>query len=445
MNRLENFQSLLRKIDEWGYRHFCRIVREGEYYTNPWPNFRLVKNRILLTTEGPTQQLLLLFMLGIPVLTAEVGDIFSVEELQALLGAGILQMDGDYVQSTKALVPFVDVYLFVDFPYFYPTCIDQQTPVYLGEDSFLLASLLPVGQYGKVLDLCTGSGIQAILLGCRNPEVLGVDISPQAVEIARLNALVNDRATTVKFMQSDLFSRVEGQFNLITANPPTQVIPESVCYPVIGDGGADGLKVFGNIMHQLDEYLAPDGTFLTIVQLLGDEAGPAYLASLQAITEKNCWQTEVTIHHRIPLSIQARVMSECASRILGQQYSPEQWLSTYERENLNYLYNVVVLIRKTGYPKFHITRLNFWNDGDTPVKLIAEEVESVSRFRLKPTGKMLNLVEKRFLQLCDGSSTLKAIKERLRNELELNPDSEYQLENLCIWLQNNGLIHRKGE
>jgi release factor glutamine methyltransferase len=71
----------------------------------------------------------------------------------------------------------------------------------------------------KVLDLGCGSGVGAVFCAPKVRELLAVDISPSAikntVENCRLNGLGN-----VAVRQSDMFSGVEGKFDLILANPP---------------------------------------------------------------------------------------------------------------------------------------------------------------------------------------------------------------------------------
>ncbi len=70
-----------------------------------------------------------------------------------------------------------------------------------------------------VLDLGCGSGVGAVFCAPKARELLAVDISPSAVqntaENCRLHGIHN---VTVK--QSDMFSNVEGKFDLILANPP---------------------------------------------------------------------------------------------------------------------------------------------------------------------------------------------------------------------------------
>ena len=77
----------------------------------------------------------------------------------------------------------------------------------------------------RVLDMCTGSGcILLSLLHYSNAcEGLGVDLSADALEVAEQNAetlLDAVNADRVHFLQSDLFDKVEGKFEIIVSNPP---------------------------------------------------------------------------------------------------------------------------------------------------------------------------------------------------------------------------------
>lgn len=71
-----------------------------------------------------------------------------------------------------------------------------------------------------VLDVGTGSGCIAISLKKAHPEwqVTGIDISPQAIDIARQNASRNN--VEIDFQIMDIFSDYNGDFDLIVSNPP---------------------------------------------------------------------------------------------------------------------------------------------------------------------------------------------------------------------------------
>ena len=123
--------------------------------------------------------------------------------------------------------------------------------------------------YARVLDLCTGSGCVATTLAKERPttQVTGTDKSEGAVTVARDNA-ARLGVTNVWFQVSDLFARVRGPFELITANPPyiaTDEIP--TLQPEIDkfepklalDGGKDGLDLVRKIAAEASAYLVPGG------------------------------------------------------------------------------------------------------------------------------------------------------------------------------------------
>jgi release factor glutamine methyltransferase len=82
-----------------------------------------------------------------------------------------------------------------------------------------LADALP--ECANVIDLGTGTGAIALSLAheFRQWNVQGVDLIPQAVELAQHNAKLN-QLEQVRFFQSSWFDQVEGQFDLVVSNPP---------------------------------------------------------------------------------------------------------------------------------------------------------------------------------------------------------------------------------
>lgn len=71
----------------------------------------------------------------------------------------------------------------------------------------------------NILDMCTGSGCIAISLKKElDCNVIGVDISKDALLVARDNAKSND--VEINFVESDLFDEVSGKYNVIVSNPP---------------------------------------------------------------------------------------------------------------------------------------------------------------------------------------------------------------------------------
>lgn len=125
----------------------------------------------------------------------------------------------------------------------------------------------------KVLDMCTGSGCIAVSIAkhCKNKnvQVTAVDVSDAALMVARENANLN--SVDINFVQSDLFNRVHGRFNVIVCNPPyikSREIPylqkEVKDYePRIAlDGGDDGLDFYRIIAQEVKRFIVHGGMLI---------------------------------------------------------------------------------------------------------------------------------------------------------------------------------------
>ncbi|WP_324735167.1 HemK2/MTQ2 family protein methyltransferase [Thermococcus sp. SY098] len=134
------------------------------------------------------------------------------------------------------------------------------------EDTFLLAENLKIREGDIALDMGTGTGIIALLMAKKAKFVLGVDINPIAVELAKENAKINE-IKNVEFRVSDLFENVEGKFDIITFNSPylpgeAEELKEPIDLALIG--GMRGKEVLDRFISQVKDYLKPNG----IVQIV---------------------------------------------------------------------------------------------------------------------------------------------------------------------------------
>jgi release factor glutamine methyltransferase len=138
-----------------------------------------------------------------------------------------------------------------------------------------------------LLDLCTGSGAGAISLKHERPgiRVSASDISPPALAVAQTNAhKLLGRVDAVAFVESCLFDRISGFFDLILSNPPyipsdilETLAPEVRREPRIAlDGGSDGLDLIRPIIAGAPEHLREGGLLLL-------EADPRQMPAITAL------------------------------------------------------------------------------------------------------------------------------------------------------------------
>jgi ribosomal protein L3 glutamine methyltransferase len=122
----------------------------------------------------------------------------------------------------------------------------------------------------SVVDICTGSGCLAILAAriFPNAEVDAVDLSDDALEVAKLNVAEHELEDRVNLYKGDLFAPLEGKsFDLIITNPPyvdhdeMAILPEEYrTEPAMAlDGGPDGLDLVRRLLVEAPKHLNPGG------------------------------------------------------------------------------------------------------------------------------------------------------------------------------------------
>lgn len=144
--------------------------------------------------------------------------------------------------------------------------------------------VLPKDAPVRVLDLCTGSGCVAISIAAERPQasVWAVDVSADALAVARLNAEKLGVDGRVTFFEGDLFAPVpaEAKFDVIVSNPPyvkrgelATLQREVQAEPKLAlDGGVDGLDLVKRVIDGAMPRLKP-GALLALE--IGEDQGAA--------------------------------------------------------------------------------------------------------------------------------------------------------------------------
>lgn len=148
------------------------------------------------------------------------------------------------------------------------------------------------------LDLGTGSGCLAIALAvnCPATRVMAVDISPEALALARLNAARHGVADRIEFRPADGLAGlvVAGRFDLLVSNPPyipsaeiASLQPEVRDFdPRLAlDGGPDGLVLIRRLAREALPFLQPDGRLML-------EFGDGQAAAVRQIFSAPNWRVE---------------------------------------------------------------------------------------------------------------------------------------------------------
>jgi release factor glutamine methyltransferase len=197
-------------------------------------------------------ELLLSFVLG-------VGRERLVIDANSELDATALERFGEVVARREAREPVAYILGRKAFRRI-SLAVDRRVLIPRPETELLVEVALSVGRGGRVADVGTGSGAVALALKEERPDlsVVGVDLSSDALDVARANA--NELGLDVEFVRADLLEGVPGPFDAVLGNLPyvaegSALPPEIELYePELAlFGGPDGMDITRRLLTMVDD------------------------------------------------------------------------------------------------------------------------------------------------------------------------------------------------
>jgi len=165
------------------------------------------------------------------------------------------------------------------------------------EDTFLLADVLEREQLtGRaVLEIGCGSGYLTKIMAERKANVTAIDINPAAVEATK--KLLSVEKSSVHIVQSDLFVKVRGKFDLIVFNPP--YLPEGDGDKIAGSdtrysGGRSGRKTIERFVIDCAAHMSEGGKALILISSLTGER------AVCSLFEENGFAVHVIARKKVP-------------------------------------------------------------------------------------------------------------------------------------------------
>ena len=143
--------------------------------------------------------------------------------------------------------------------------VEREQVLGVGAASLTLAAATPRDRVGRVLDLGTGAGVQALLAEDHAERVVATDRNPRAVAFTRLAAALG--GVELDARQGDLLEPVAGElFDLVVSNPPFVISPGARY--TYRDAGLDADDVCRRLVQGLPSVLAPGGVAVLLANWL---------------------------------------------------------------------------------------------------------------------------------------------------------------------------------
>ena len=471
-------RALLKRVrvflDQAGYTsdNVRAILKSDQTLTVQSGEVIVFERRV--TGGSALDTLVKLLLIGQTLPAAEVARLDS-EGLNELEAGGLVERTDAGLRATVRIVPHGDIVVACDRGYY----ADQDTHgagVVTGVTSpaILLADLTVRKTVQRGLDLGTGGGIQALLLARHCERVVAVDVNPRALEFVELNKRLNG-IENIEARLGSWYEPAAGQrFDIITANPPYVMSPDSDF--LYRDSGLPADSLCRQIVRDMPTYLV-EGGFGHVLISWALRSGEEWSEPLRRWVEGA--PCDVWLLHYLtedPLTQAGKWNLPLAYESLSKYGAAlDRWTDYYRREGIDQIcFGAVVMRRRSGPANWVradsfragrgssaglLLRVFEAEDflravGDDP-KLLDEKFALVPEHRLEQVLRSvdgvwqqeqatltltqgisfsggLDVTTGQLLQKFDGRHSLKQAADELSGELGLTPDDAAALTDTAI-------------
>ncbi|HYP28073.1 MAG TPA: class I SAM-dependent methyltransferase [Blastocatellia bacterium] len=303
---------------------------------------------------GRVKLLIRLFLLMEAIGREEAGQYLDEASLDLLLGLDVLRVvraDGGEAYFATVLISPVaglliasDRYKNVDGSPFIPPADVVFPPIFLGTLRFL--KNLRLSPVRDALDLCSGSGVAALVLSRHAERVVASDITARATHFAEFNRRLN-RCLNVEVVRSDLYSAMKGRtFDYIVSHPP--YMPSLSNTFIYRDGGATGEELVKAVVEGVPEFLRPGGTFYCVSAGWDTTEGP-FESRLRG------WLSDHGSEFDIIFALFRDILPEKLANDLAERAGPldpsesPQWIALFRKNGMRRLvYGAMTIHRRAG-------------------------------------------------------------------------------------------------
>ena len=407
-------KSLGDALREAGFDHKSVLQRigVGELHEIGRTSAREIRER---TDEGsPLDILIRLFLVGEPVTPIDLAAAIPKADLRSLASCGVLSDHAQGVVSPFQIVPFMGLHVLYDRR---PTVGDMPRDFVMGigGSTQTLAIVTVRKPCESAMDMGAGCGVHAMLAARHARRVVAVDINPRAILMTNANAAING-ITNIEAREGSFFAPVEGErFDLIVANPPFVISPESTY--TYRDAALPSDGVMELVCREGLKHLRPGGVCQVLGNWVSLEDEPEEERLPRWFDDAPC----TVIAHRSHDSTPRRYAEHwTAHTSLGEEITPEQrierWVEHFAQQRITVVHNGQITIRR---------------ESDPPATVFIEPVAEKWRIRGAASEHLESLLDSlRAIAVADAGGGLLAAKLQVCPEVriahQLMPTSDEQ-------------------
>lgn len=311
------------------------------------PSDLLVARRRIADRDDAFATLARLFLLGVEQHEDAVAAAVAPLAPDELVRIGLAVRTGRTLRGTARVVPHGDLYVIADLDRESPDDTPADYVAGVQAPSVTLAKLAVRRPASRALDLGTGCGIQALLAAAHAEEVVGTDVNARALNFAAAAATLNG-VGNVEWRLGNAFEPVAGErFDLIVANPPYVISPESSY--AYRDSGLPGDSISREVVQAVPEHLAEGGFAHVLVSWI-TEPGGDWDAPLRPWVEGSGCDAWL-LHYRTedPLSHSSKWLRPLSGDADAFAGAVDRWLDYLRELGAEAIaYGAVVLRRRSG-------------------------------------------------------------------------------------------------
>lgn len=430
----ECIYQIKKFLDRINYKFIYKFVAADKYRNSPFLELDFVKeNKILhekykIIIDGlyfnlPIELKKFVYYYGEEILEylQRILYIKVNENVITFLGYRLAVIEDTYVVITNESV----------------SQISKRDKVYIGDDSFELIKYMDKRRGGKVLDLCSGTGVLGLVMCPYVSKVIAVEKDNNAYQLCEFNVLLNGYENVMEIRRGDLYDviRDNERFDYIVTNPPYVAVPKAISFPLCAEGGPSGLDIVDRILYDSKKHLFDSGKVIMILEGIGDDKKPYFLDYIKGVKGKKWLALIARRNSKFQSEIYAKVSYKRNDKQSYIEYK-KIWEEFYKKNKVSFIYYMMFVLTNNKTDTLDI--LECYNPFGTDTVIKVKEKVSLDTYGNKyavygPDQRLL-FVSKSLYKLLQNKDevSLKCISDFSGEEIELIFFQLYALEKAGI-------------